>query len=237
MCCKDCANDNLNDNTKLDKMKIYMFSSPYTLNRYLDLIFSPIENDTTDNLYRCAIWLSYMGLTVDEMSCIKITDVDLYRRVIVYNNHPYIIFDEAFASIENCVKAPAYYYPNNSYYNKKGIWRDRVGDYLLRGKNPSLKPKTIADTVYAIGKRAYANGVASKMIHFEELSLSGQFYNLRKDQLERGVEPDMKSLVLFQMSKRSRTSPEGSRIFKSCVSKNKRVMRDKYLQWCEAGVF
>ena len=60
--------------TGTDKIKKKMVASPLHLKVYLDDVFSPVEEGTIDNTYRCFFWMIYAG--VDENDGIGVAFAD-----------------------------------------------------------------------------------------------------------------------------------------------------------------
>ena len=46
----------------VDRIREQMVSSPFHLQIYLDSVFDPESEQTTDNIYRCFFWLAYGGM-------------------------------------------------------------------------------------------------------------------------------------------------------------------------------
>ncbi len=99
---------------ELKEIRTTMVSSPYFFNKYLDSVFEPTENNTIENLYRCAMWLLYIGFELDEIVDLEINNVDLYNRRIIYKDKYYRMPDYSFDSIEKCVSAISFYYPHKN---------------------------------------------------------------------------------------------------------------------------
>ena len=224
---------------ELKEIRTTMVSSPYFFNKYLDSVFEPTENNTIENLYRCAMWLLYIGLELDEIVDLEINNIDLYNRRIIYKDKYYRMPDYSFDSIEKCVSTISFYYPHKNYCNCNGVWRDRfIGSKLIRGENEELKAKTIKDMLGRYIKEANVSGKTDKRMTLGMVSLSGSYYRLRAREMDCGTPPDFEALSKYQMSKTSRrVNFEGTDMFKRSLRETKNKNSNKYKLWCMAGSF
>ena len=65
----------------VDRVKERMVSSPFHLQVYLDSVFCPESEETTDNIYRCFYWLAYGGMKEEDILNVKVSDVDFDNTV------------------------------------------------------------------------------------------------------------------------------------------------------------
>ena len=224
---------------ELREIRTTMVSSPYFFDKYLNSVFLPVESGTIENLYRCAMWLLYIGFELDEIVDLEINNIDLYNRRIIYKDKCYIMSDYSFSSIESCVSAISFYYPHKNYTDCNGIWKDRFnGSKLIRGETKELKAKTIKDMLGRYIKEANVSGKTDKKMTLGMVSLSGSYYRLRVREMDCGTPPDFDALSRYQMSKISRrTNPEGTIRFRTSLREAKTKNSNKYKLWCMAGSF
>lgn len=231
--------DNETLENELEEIRITMVSSPYFFNNYLDSVFLPTENNSIENLYRCAMWLLFIGLELDEIVDLEISNIDLYNRRIVYKDKCYVIPDYSFDSIESCISAISFYYPNKNYANCNGVWKNRFnGNKLIRGETEELKAKTVKDMLGRYIKEANVSGKTKKRMTLGMVSLSGSYYRLRVKEIDCGTPPDFEALSRYQMSKISRRVRfEGTDRFRISLRETMSKNSNKYKLWCMAGSF
>ena len=136
--CKEDGLPNVTDSVNYVKIdgeigvRQRLVKSPLHLQVCLNRVFEKEEEDTIDILYRCFFWMAYAGISEADTLKIKISDVDLLNRKIVYNNIEYPIYDEAFRAFKKCIELN-YFDKKHPRYNNP-LRRYRVeGDMLLRG--------------------------------------------------------------------------------------------------------
>ena len=129
----DATTDAINSIThqNIDKIRERTVKSPFHLQSYLNSIFLPEASETTDNVFRCYLWLAYAGIPEDNALDVSASDVDFGRMVIRYNGEEFPIYREAVAALQNCVKLGsfAYIHPN---YNNVIFQPRKDGNKILR---------------------------------------------------------------------------------------------------------
>lgn len=171
-----------------------MFRGPAELKEYLDIVYDPVDKETIDITYRTLYWLAFCGIPKDGALSVRTRDVDLRRKVIVFDGRIFQIYDEGYPAIELAVnlKSFAYFHPNY----KEVIRRDRSGgNSIVRGIKGSLTlPKIRAHTQVKC-RAAIADGRVRVESSYHRTFLSGVFY--RAYQMEQaGVEPDFAQVAL-----------------------------------------
>ena len=117
----------------LDKLKSQMVANPQHLQRYLNCILEPEQENTVDNVYRCYYWMAYGGMSEEDALNVTTKDVDLVNLVIRYNGTEYPIYREAIPAFKSCVESTNFKckHPN---YTDVEVYRNRIaGDILTRG--------------------------------------------------------------------------------------------------------
>lgn len=202
----------------INDIRFRMVSSPYFMGKYLNSIFDPIEFNTIDNIYRCAIWLIYIGVDEKELVNISIDDVDLFHRVITVNGQDRKILDEAFDSIKNCVESTSYYVNLGGRRVAKELMDRRGGRQLLRSyRENSPSEAAFLETLKKAHYRKSVKSTTSKRMTFSSIRDSGLFYSIRKAEIEEG---DYSKLPL---------------LYNSASRKHEREY--EYFLWCLAGAF
>lgn len=107
-----------------------MIGKPSDFEAKLDKIFYPSSKPHIDNIYRCFMWLGYMGLRAEDASRVLVSDVDLAKKVVKYAGKEYCIYDEALEAFDNCVNMDTFATRAEPTF----CFRPRIdGDELLRG--------------------------------------------------------------------------------------------------------
>lgn len=159
----------------LDKLKKHMVSNPLMLQIYLDSLYEPEVEETTNNIYRCFYWLAYAGIDEDDILNIKCTDVDFDNMLIRYKELNYPIYRESLPAFRNCALLMQFKYWNPSGTTAKYI--DRVsGDQLLRGIKSVQDIKTIRVSLSRTSKRKIEEGKTTLKLSYKRVYLSGMFY-------------------------------------------------------------
>lgn len=121
------------DDFGLDKLKRQMVANPQHLQRFLNCILEPEQENTVDNIYRCYFWLAYGGMSEDEVFKVSVKDVDLMDMVVRFNGKEFPIYKEAVPAFRSCVERTSFKYKHPNYIDRD-IYRNRIaGDILLRG--------------------------------------------------------------------------------------------------------
>ena len=119
------------DNTQ--KIRREMVSSPGHLQMVLDKVFDPIEDETSDCILRCYIWILFSGIYGEDSTEILTKDVDIQHMVINHNGSSYPIYREALSTFRSACELPDFMYIH-PLYKVKGDRRKRLDSpYLLRG--------------------------------------------------------------------------------------------------------
>lgn len=115
-----------------DKVRQKMVSSPKELLDFLDSIFEEPKEKTVSSIYRSFLWLAYIGISDIDSVKIKISDVDLKKKIIDYNGKIYNIFEESIPDLKNACELDEFVYIHkNPFYESS---KPRLpGDTLIRG--------------------------------------------------------------------------------------------------------
>ena len=163
----------------VDRVRERMVSSPFHLQVYLDSVFCPESDETTDNIYRCFYWLAYGGMKEEDIFDVKISDVDLNNMIVRYNNLNYPIYRESLPAFKNCVYLTEFCYKNSNYSNKGEVKIDRIaGDALIRGIRSATKKKSFKVILSKKTKAGIKNGRTTIKLTYQTAWLSGLFYRM-----------------------------------------------------------
>lgn len=223
----------------LDKLRRQMVANPRHLERYLNTIFEPVDEQTTSNTYRCYYWMAYAGIKEDDAFLVKSGDVDFENMVIRFDGMEYPLYREGLGAFRECVNATEFRYVHPNY--KKPVMRSRAsGDTLLRGISEARSLKAMRVEISRKQKKQSFLAPDEKddaslalKLSFHRLGLSGLFY--RTYEAERaGMPPNfMAAAARFMEGKQYSAGTVGS----SIRSKQKRIASEymtDYQRWKEA---
>lgn len=185
----------------IEKLKRYMVSSPMHLQKFMDAVFAPEEEETVDNIYRCYFWMAYGGIDEGDTIFIKNNDIDFSEMNIRYKDTSVPIYREAVPAFRNAVSLSSFAYLHPNYSTRC----DRVpGDTIMRGIKASTKILTIRATLSKRIVKAIEAGKTDLHLSFFRIRMSGLFY--RVYELERaGVAPNFSEAALRAMDGKTYT--------------------------------
>jgi len=94
------------------------FESPEDFSNYLATFLAPVEDDTTDNIYRSILWLLYLGVPKRYVFSIKKKDIDFNsKKLTLPDKTVRPIFTEAFDDLLT-------YYNQTVVRQKRRAWKD-----------------------------------------------------------------------------------------------------------------
>lgn len=167
----------------LKKVRTQMVSGPMHLQKYLDEIFEPENEETVDNIYRCCFWLSYMGVEEEDIVTIKCSDINLDKRTLCYKGQELELYYVSVPAFRNAAKLTEFRFKHPNYADKF-IMRERTpGDALIRGVRNAPSTMAIRSELSRRSKKAIEGGSTQSRISLQRARLSGMFYI--KYELER----------------------------------------------------
>lgn len=92
----------------LDKVRKQMVTSPLHLQRYLNEVFDPEDDETIDNLYRCYYWMAFSGIREEDTLSITASDVDFMDMSIRYGENCVPLYRESLPAFHNAVELPGF---------------------------------------------------------------------------------------------------------------------------------
>lgn len=172
------------DNVGLGKVRTQMIANPTQLQVYLDVICDPESEQTTDNVYRCFYWMSYSGMSEDEILAARITDVDFENMIIRSGHNEYEIYRESLPAFKNVVTLTEFVYKHPNYPPDKIVKRNRVpGSTLIRGIRSTISAPAIRVELSRRSKDAVDEGLTDKQLSHNRVWLSGLFYRMHQREL------------------------------------------------------
>lgn len=177
--CDGAANINT---VGVDKIRKQMVSGPMHLQKYLDDVFPPVEDESISILYRCYLWMAFGGVPEEDVTRIKCSDVDLDNMVIRFCGKSYDLYREAVPAFRLAATLTSFnYYHDNPVYVSR---RDRYpGDTLMRGIKTLVTTEFLYRTLWSHQKKAIAEGKTEQNLSYRRVMLSGLFY--RNYEMER----------------------------------------------------
>ena len=179
--------------TYSEKFKTQTVTSPIHLQRYLDSVFAPEDDQTIENLYRTYFWMAYAGLNQNDVFKIKNKDVDFSDMVIRDNEKVYPIYREGAKAIKYCVELD--YIRSERTNTGKFITIDRIdSDFIMRGRKSVLTLKSMKERTSKKLKEALDKGKTDLRLSYFKVWISGLFYRMFMDELS-GIKPDFLPFV------------------------------------------
>lgn len=161
-------------------------SSPAELQDALNAICDSEDKLTMDNVYRCYMWLAYMGVLKERVPEIKTIDVDLKNRRLKYKYREIDIYDEAYEAFKNAVELDYFVYEHPNY--TAPIKRQRVqSEELLRGVKVGVNVDTLKTAFDTKNKNAIKSGKTEKKLSYYKVARSGLYYETYKIEKAVGV--------------------------------------------------
>lgn len=183
----------------LEKIKQQTISSPAHLESYLNEICEPVEEKTTDNIYRCYYWLAFAGIKEEDILNVKCSDVNFETMTVKYNNTEVPIYREAVRAFKNCIELSQFVYKHPNYSADKIVWKDRVpGDTIVRGVRAQYSLKSMRVELSRRSKNKRDDGVTDLKLSYYRVWISGVFYRMYENE-QMGIEPDFSTIVSQQL--------------------------------------
>lgn len=210
----------------LDKIRQQTVSSPLHLETYLNEICEPVEEKTTDNIYRCFYWLAYAGVKEEDILKIQIEDVDLSRMIVKYNDTEVPIYREAVPAFKNCMELSQFVYKHPIYSAGTVVWKDRCpGSTLVRGINSQISLKSMRVELSRRSKAKRDEGVTTLKLSYYRVWISGVFYRIyEKEQI--GIKPDLSDVVSQQIEGKTYKLDSG----RNTIEAKKRQLAHDYIE-------
>lgn len=216
----------------LSKIKKEMVANPQHLKRWLDYVFENENENTIDNTYRAAYWLSYIGIKENDILKVRDSDVDLDSATIIHNNKEYYIYKEGMEAIRTCVELKQFKYKHKLYTT----YRDRAdGHEILRGIKPKSAIKQITKLIYRKRKEAVQGRENTNEFLNIEPSLydvwwSGIFY--RTYELEMaGVKPDFTKMAKEHILGLESIKDKPNKYINNRITQEKHLFLTDYNNW------
>ena len=213
----------------ISAVKKTMFASPAHLQSFLDKVFDPVEIGSADCLYRCFIWLVYMGLSIEEIESVQVDNIDLFRFTIRFGSVEYKLPSESLAVIHACMTLDSFRV--ESQHVLSGIYyvSRSEGKHLLRRAAKSngvsyFRMRT--DTAKKVHSKGYA-------VELDGVRKSGSFYRIFQREQITG-EADFSMLIIRSIESDPKFSEKRKDLQEKTVRTLRNYIRKDYEAWKSA---
>lgn len=209
----------------LNKVRMLSVASPAHLQQYLDKLFAPIEDKTTDCIYRCYLWLAYCGMPEDHVLNVTCGDVNFDNMSVRYYDDEIPLYREAFSVFRVCATTDYFNHgtPGNPGYRQVS----RVpGNELMRGVR--TMPDVSAMKVKLAKRASDKFGKDGMRISFERARLSGIFYRMYENE-RIGVPVDFSGVVADESQDKVYKNGTGSR--GAVINRKIKAYEEDYARW------
>lgn len=110
---KDDINEVLPNEIITYGLKRKFVSSPTHLQEYLDAVFDPESDQCVDNIYRCYLWLAFMGVYPEDVLSVKCSDVDLEDMTLSYHGKNIPLYPESISCFKNAATLNSFQYKHH----------------------------------------------------------------------------------------------------------------------------
>lgn len=215
----------------LKRLKEQMVSSPLHLQRWLDAVFEPESAETTDNVYRCFLWMAFAGIEAqDDILRLTARDVNLENMTVHLDGKEYPIYREALPSVRNCTKLTEFFYKKQSYQMR--IYSNQ----LLRGIRSDQTVVDIRNILTRKITAAIKDGRTNMRLTTYRIWLSGTFYRMYERELA-GFPVDFSSVAAnhIRVEYRGKDLPVDGKLRKNILRVSREYTID-YERWKSAMI-
>ncbi len=223
----------------LNKMRRQMVSGPVHLQKFMDNIFTPENDETVDNVYRCYLWMAFGGIEEEDTVQIKANEVDFGRMVIRHKDEEFPIYREAVPAFRNAVGLTSFLHRHTEPVYELRL--DRVpGDTILRSMRSQVLASSIRIAILKQTNAVQKQGGTDQKLSYDRIRLSGLFYRAYererlgetvdfRDEVERRMQKRIDAGKTYALNKRGNANALKNR-------KNSSYMED-YLRWKAAFAY
>ncbi len=191
--CRDILDMDVLTVNKMEKITV---TSPTHLQKFFNSIFDPEIKKRIDNVYRCVLWLAYMGVPKEEVLNIKTSEVDLKQMVLIHNDIEYPIYRESVPAFINCIHLNSFYYIHPKYSTTRQFTKPRAeGDTLIRGYANYASFQILTVQISKLLARAINEEKTDLKLSYYRVWISGLFYRMYQDEM-MGIPPDFTNAAM-----------------------------------------
>lgn len=170
----------LEETVSLDKIRTRTVRNPKQLQAWMDTLFSPESDLTTDNIFRTWLWLGYAGFESEDAVTVLDSEVELSSMIIRHGGRDYPIYREGMHAIRNCMELESFAFFHPLY--TKELCR-APGHILLRGSAGVPTTNVLRARVSSKNKKALDRGDTELNLSYSHIRMSGIFYRMYQDEL------------------------------------------------------
>ena len=172
-----------------------MMRNPAHLQRCLDAVFDPEQEETQDNIFRFFFWMAYGGMPEEKIIQMTKGNIRLEYMEAVSDGNVAEIYRPGLPAIKNCMDLTQFFYKNTGYADG-GIYRDRVpGDQLMRGVRGTPSMINFRSQLSRKMALKQSGGLNTDGLTYSRVWLSGVFYRIHEAE-EAGVKPDFHVIAM-----------------------------------------
>lgn len=196
-----------------DNIRNTMVCTPSQLARILNQSFPDSGPKSSACIYRAYLWFGFAGMYPEDAASVRISDVDLNRKMVSYNNRWYELKEEGIRDVRRACKLDEFERERNG---KQVLFKRDDSDRVLRGRRlkkeisisayvrSTLRPRTqLGFTNAGHGGMSFLrirrSGIFYEMLSRELKGFDVNFYTVAHDDFDYGhrdedVTPIRKSL-------------------------------------------
>lgn len=213
----------------LEKIKHQMVSGPRHLQKVLDEIFEPDDEQATTATFRCYFWLAFGGLMPEEAVEVRANDVDFSSMTVFAKGRSAPIYREGLKTFHNVVELNSLRYSHPNY--REPVWRPRVpGDKILRGVKADFDTTHAGFYISRFTKSAVDAGRTTQRINYHSIWLSGIFFRTCENE-RAGIPIDFSEYMTYRLDWRKTRNREFSGNEKVWNNKAKVGFMQDYYRW------
>lgn len=114
-----------------DNIRDTMVFSPSNLARVVNQSFPDSGPKSSACIYRAYLWFGFAGMYPEDAASVRVSDVDLNRKMVSYNNRWYELKDEGIRDIRRACKLNEFVRERNG---KQILFKREDNDRVLRGR-------------------------------------------------------------------------------------------------------
>lgn len=211
--------------TGIEAARKNMVGNPLELQTHLDAIYCKESDGNIDNIYRCFVWMSYVGMGIEDILNLEPSNIDILNKAVVYKGKSYRLCEESLPCVEQCMERV-------SFVSKHRLHKDREekridGTLLLRGTKSMLTVESARNMLSRHTTQAIKSGSVVKRLSHREVWDSGLFYRLYKGEIE-GITIDFEEVFDFKEEVFGR-NPNG--VTGSVRDQSIRLLKSNYEKW------
>lgn len=181
----------------VDIVAIRTVPNPIALQRALNLVFAPEEQQTTDNVNRLFFWLAFSGIMLQESYNVTSDEVDLINGLINHKGKTFQIYREAIPALLNCINLEEF----RVIGRVRQVIRVKGNNLLRTSSERDMAAKFPRSVLYESScklSEASARNDTIPRISYDRVWVSGVFYREYEREMA-GFPVSFRDVVKYQM--------------------------------------